>query len=86
MLIHLLSTDHKKKVALSDAGSLALLLYRSNKTAIKRTIQQGEHGRYLAELGFEQDVELAAEIDSLPVVPILQEGRLVADLVPAAAS
>lgn len=79
MLIHLLAAEHKKNVSLNDAGSLALLLYHTNKTAIKRTIQQGEHGRLLAELGFAEDVEIAARIDSMPVLPVLKEGRLVPD-------
>jgi len=79
MLIHLLVSEHKKDITLNDAGSLALLLYRTNKSVINQTIQQGEHGRFLAELGFASDVEIAAKIDSLPVLPVLKEGRLVPD-------
>ncbi|MBN1212830.1 MAG: 2-phosphosulfolactate phosphatase [candidate division Zixibacteria bacterium] len=77
MLIHLLSTMHKKEVVLSDAGSLALLLYRANKTAIRQSIAQGEHGRSLASLGFKDDVEFATEVDALPVLPVLKDGRLI---------
>ncbi len=79
MLIHLLSAEHKKEVTVNDAGSLALLLYRTNRTAIKRTIRRGEHGRHLAQLGFAQDVDIAAGIDTMPVCPVLKEGRLVAE-------
>ncbi|MFZ1685091.1 MAG: 2-phosphosulfolactate phosphatase [Candidatus Zixiibacteriota bacterium] len=79
MLIHLLSTAHQKQVTVNDAGSLALLLYRTNKTAIKQTLEQGEHGRFLTSLGFGRDVETAADVDSMPVVPILRDGRLVLD-------
>ncbi len=79
MVIHLLAAEHKRNLSLNDAGSLALLLYRTNKTALKRTIQQGEHGRLLAELGFANDVEIAAIVDSLPVLPVLKEGRLIPD-------
>lgn len=77
MLIHLLSTVHRKSVTTNDAGSLALLLYRSNKSAIRESIRQGEHGRFLISIGFEQDIEVATEVDSLPVVPVLRDGRLV---------
>ena len=77
MLIHLLTTEHKKEVTLNDAGSLALLLYQTNWTTIKKAIQQGEHARHLAELGFAGDVEIAAGIDTMPVLPVLKEGRLV---------
>ncbi len=79
MLIHLLGTSYKKKMTINDAGSLALLLYRSNKNALKQTIQQGEHARFLASIGFGGDVETAAEVDTMPVLPVLKEGRLVID-------
>ncbi|MDH4155703.1 MAG: 2-phosphosulfolactate phosphatase [candidate division Zixibacteria bacterium] len=77
MLIHTLATRYDRKLDLNDAASLALLLYRSNKSAVKRTIEQGEHGRYLASIGFAGDVEIAANVDSMPVLPVLRDGRLV---------
>ena len=61
----------------SDAGSLALLLYRSNKTALRQTIAEGEHARFLVRLGFESDVTAAAACDTMPVLPILKDGCLV---------
>jgi len=76
MLIHLLATDHKLEIATNDAGSLALLLYRTNKTSLSRTIAQGEHGRFLASIGFDDDVAIASDVDSMPVVPFLRDGRL----------
>lgn len=76
MLLHLLSTDKKLKLTINDAGSLALLLYRSNMRAVKQTIAQGEHGRYLTQIGFATDVAAAAVTDSMPVLPILREGQL----------
>jgi len=77
LLLHLLAAEHKVKVAVNDAGSLALLLYRSNKTAMQQTIAQGEHGKYLASLGFQADVQAAANVDSMPVLPVLVDGRLI---------
>jgi phosphosulfolactate phosphohydrolase-like enzyme len=77
MLIDRLSSKHKLDVKLNDAGSLARLLYRSSRTAIKQSIAQGEHGRYLAKIGFAHDIETAADIDSIPVVPVRRDGRLV---------
>ncbi len=78
MLIHLLATEGRVEMTLNDAGSLALLLYRSNKTALKKTIEQGEHGRRLTELGFASDVATAAAVDSMPVLPVMRDGRLIA--------
>lgn len=78
MLIHLLSQGFKG-VTYNDAGSLALLLYRSNKGAIRETIRQGEHGRFLSQIGFGGDIVIASEIDAIPIVPLLRDGRLTAD-------
>jgi 2-phosphosulfolactate phosphatase len=79
MLIDLLKTRHGLEVELNDAGSLALLLYRSSKTSIKQSIAQGEHGRFLAKIGFSDDVSAAADVDSIPVLPVLRDGRLIVD-------
>jgi len=76
MLIHLLAARKKLKLTINDAGSLALLLYRSNKSALRQTIAQGEHARFLCELGFDSDIEAAAATDSMPVLPVLKDGRL----------
>ena len=77
MLIHLLAAEHKIKLEFNDASSLALLLYRTNSRAIGKAIAQGEHGRFLISIGFEHDVRSVAEIDSVPVLPVLKDGRLV---------
>lgn len=77
MLIHQLVTQHGIEVELNDAGSLALLLYRTNKSAIRQAIAQGEHGRFLTSIGFSGDVQLATDVDSLPILPVLRDGRLV---------
>ncbi|RKX17030.1 MAG: 2-phosphosulfolactate phosphatase [Candidatus Zixiibacteriota bacterium] len=76
MLIHKVLTDEKLTLELNDAASLALLLYRSNSRALKETIAQGEHGRYLGKIGFGEDVALAADADSIPVLPILKDSQI----------
>ncbi|MEA3296925.1 MAG: 2-phosphosulfolactate phosphatase [candidate division Zixibacteria bacterium] len=79
MLIHLSGAGQEKEISLNDAASLASLLYDRNKTDIKGTISQGEHGRFLASIGFAGDLETAASIDAIPVLPVMKEGRLVPD-------
>ena len=73
----LLREMHKKEIDLNDAASLALLLYRDSRNNIRKTIEQGEHGRYLSSIGFASDVALASEIDSISVLPVLKDGRLI---------
>ncbi len=77
LLIHLLQAKHKLDLTLNDAANLALLLYRTNANALKQAIRQGEHGKFLASIGFDRDVDLATEVDSIPVLPILHDGRLI---------
>lgn len=77
MLLHKLETEENVKLELNDAASLALLLYRSNNRSLKQTIARGEHGRLLKKLGMETDVDLASEIDTIPVLPVLKDSRIV---------
>lgn len=77
MLLHKLMSEEKIDMKLNDAASLALLLYRTNSRSLSKTISQGEHGRYLAEIGFAADVALATDTDSIPVLPVLKERRIV---------
>ncbi len=79
MLIHTLNVKHHIETELNDAGALALLLYRTNKTALAQVIQQGEHGRRLTSDGFADDVANAAVVDSIPVLPVLTDGLLVVE-------
>ena len=77
LLVDQLTSRYGVKAELNDAGSLALLLYRSSRTSIGQSIAQGEHGRYLRSIGFTDDVAMAAQIDEIPVLPVLNDGRLV---------
>lgn len=79
MLIHRLASLRKGELELNDAASLALLLYRTNQSSIRQAIAQGEHARFLASIGFERDVETATVVDSMPVLPVLRDGRLVVE-------
>ncbi|UCG62995.1 MAG: 2-phosphosulfolactate phosphatase [Candidatus Zixiibacteriota bacterium] len=77
MLVHLLAERHQKRIVQNDAAALALLLYETNKETIKEAIAGGEHGHYLASIGFAEDVAVASEVDSMSVLPVLKDGRLV---------
>jgi 2-phosphosulfolactate phosphatase len=79
MLVHLLREKHGKQIKQNDACTLALLLYQTNRDSIGPTIEDGEHGRFLASIGFAEDVAIACAVDSMPVLPILKDGRLVVE-------
>ena len=77
MLISLLRSRHDIDVRLNDAASLARLLYQSNENNLTSAIATGEHGRFLDSIGFGEDVITAGKVDSIPVLPVLKDGRLV---------
>ena len=67
---------------LNDAAELVREYHRSYGQDVEGILRRSEHGRYLIELGFEEDLPVCAKVDSVPVVPHLKEGRIT---VPAAA-
>ena len=79
LLIDLLTSKYQKLQKMNDAATIALQLYQNNVSILRETIEKGEHGQYLASLGFKNDVSTATLIDSMPVRPILKDGRLIKD-------
>ncbi len=77
MLIHKLIHEKGRGVSLNDAAGLALMLYENNRDDLNRAISGGEHGRLLAEIGFAEDVRLASQPDSLSILPIYKDNRIV---------
>lgn len=77
MLIDRLNITSGEHVTLNDAGSLARLLYDEMGSSMRQAVAQGEHGRFLASIDLERDIDICTEIDSMPIVPVLKDGRLV---------
>ncbi len=63
-------------IELSDGAHAARLLYRVNEQSIPALIKSCEHGRYLDNLGFGQDLEVCSRIDTLKIVPVVKDGRI----------
>jgi 2-phosphosulfolactate phosphatase len=64
--------------ALNDAAEMAAAYDRAHGATPEEILRRSEHGRTLIELGFEGDLPLCAAVDSVPVVPLLREGRITA--------
>ena len=77
MVIDQLNQNLTSGVELNDAGSLARLLYAERGDALQQTVALGEHGRFLESIGQGRDLELCTAVDSVPIVPVLDNGRLV---------
>ncbi len=58
---------------LSDSARAALSIYQHYGSDIYRTLRESDHGQRLIELGFEQDILAASQLDSVPLVPLLEQ-------------
>lgn len=71
------------EVCLDDGTRTARELSRAHGSRPLEFLRTTDHGRLLVELGFEGDLELAAEVDRFTFVPVLRDGRLAAEPDPA---
>lgn len=79
-LVEALSADDRNNaLTLSDAAQVASIVYNDARQGIPEAIIHSHHGQYLASIGFEHDLLLAAEIGKFPVVPVMNNGRLSAN-------
>jgi len=60
-------------IELTDSARTVLSDYDSYGDSIYETIRESDHGKYLASIGFEDDIKVASEIDSVPIVPVLEQ-------------
>jgi phosphosulfolactate phosphohydrolase-like enzyme len=56
---------------MTDAALAAIALYKSFGKSVSRMIRNSEHGRYLAGLGFIDDLEYCANVNDLTILPLL---------------
>ncbi|MFH0990991.1 MAG: 2-phosphosulfolactate phosphatase [bacterium] len=76
MLIHSLLDDVSLELELSDAALAAHALFKTYKRSILKMMRNTEHGHYLAEIGFADDIKVCGTVDSVPVVP-MQVGNVI---------
>jgi 2-phosphosulfolactate phosphatase len=62
----------------NDGAVAAQSLWDQCKADSSVATWQCEHGKFLIGLGFGNDLSVCAAIDSIPVVPVMRDGRLVA--------
>ena len=71
MVISSLLRNSSCKFNLSDSAIAAVELYKSLNTNLHQLLHDCEHGRYLTTIGFERDLDLCANTDSVPVLPLM---------------
>lgn len=60
-----------EKLVLNDAAVSAVALDKAFGKSILKMLKNSEHGNFLSEIGFAEDLKVCAEIDSLGVLPVL---------------
>ncbi|MGA3286849.1 MAG: 2-phosphosulfolactate phosphatase [Bacteroidota bacterium] len=70
MIQNLLKAD-SLEVELSDSAKAAHALSKTFGRSILKMLKTSEHGKYLIEIGFAEDLKICAQVDSVPVLPIL---------------
>jgi phosphosulfolactate phosphohydrolase-like enzyme len=73
----LLETDSCQDVELNDAGKVAAQLGKSYAGELLELFRQSEHGRYLTGIGMGSDLQLCADVDAVPIIPIFKDDHIV---------
>jgi len=81
MLIDRLSRISDRPLELSDGARAARLLYAADQGDLLEMLRGCEWGRGITRKGFGADLEICAQVDLTDVVPVMREGRLVAERV-----
>jgi 2-phosphosulfolactate phosphatase len=87
LMVEALSKKRKKSIGaeLGDGAQAALALARELSPLSVKTLRSTAAGRALEKIGQGADIELCAQLDSIPVVPVLRDHQIVG-LEPSAGS
>ncbi len=68
-------------VDLTDAAKVALFTAKQNsRVSLEKFISGTEHGRYLKEIGMGNDLKICTALNSSPILPRFQGGKIGTDL------
>ncbi|MBI4548612.1 MAG: 2-phosphosulfolactate phosphatase [Ignavibacteriae bacterium] len=70
-IITQLQHEIEKELMFDDAGAAAVALHKNLGKNILKMLKMSEHGKYLSDIGFVEDLNLCAAIDSFHILPIL---------------
>jgi 2-phosphosulfolactate phosphatase len=74
MLINRLVKKSKEKYILTDSALGADKLYSTYRNSLLQMLHDSEHGKFLTELGFEDDLAECCKVDIFTSLPILRNG------------
>jgi 2-phosphosulfolactate phosphatase len=71
MLLQALANE--KEIELTDGARTVLSIAKEYSGNILQTLQESDHGKYLISIGFAHDIVTSSQIDTVPVVPVLEQ-------------
>jgi 2-phosphosulfolactate phosphatase len=74
--VHAIESRAKAGTELSDGARAASLLHRHFDGSIPLLLKTSAHGRFLAGLGCDEDIEYCARVDTHSIVPMYIEGKI----------
>jgi 2-phosphosulfolactate phosphatase len=75
LMVRKLARSYRGKLVLND-GAVAATALADTMTDIGEVVRSSTHGRRLAELGFQSDLEFCSRIDKYATVPVVIDGRI----------
>ncbi len=69
----LASLSRTKELQLTDSARTVISIANEYGSNILQTLQQSDHGQYLTSIGFADDIVTASQLDSVPLVPVLEQ-------------
>lgn len=77
MMVSQLKEKTKDHIELSDSAWAGFHIYNQYNRDILKMLTLSSHGKYLIGLGFHEDLAFCSQVDSLPIVPVLETGHIV---------
>jgi 2-phosphosulfolactate phosphatase len=71
MILNKLLEDGSAQVDMNDSAKASLLLYKNLGRSLPKLLKTCDHGQYLSEIGFADDLKICGSVDSVPVLPVL---------------
>jgi 2-phosphosulfolactate phosphatase len=71
MIVKMLCDDESLYVELNDSAVAAQALHKTFGRNLLKMAKSSEHGKYLMEIGFEDDIKTCVNLDSIPALPLL---------------
>lgn len=85
-ILNKLEKGSEAELVLDDAGVTSLMLEKNFGKNILKMLKSADHGKYLAEIGFADDLKVCSAVDSIDVLPFLSGNVIRAQKIQATAA